>query len=194
MQTTALPELTLEVDSYITRSYDVAVIGGGLLQAPVGTRFPLSFTVVNRGINDDTYTLVTESNVTWGDFTAVPSSLTIKAGARTQVGIVITIPASIPVGTEGHFSLQATSQEAPRMLDIAEASVTTTPAQSPLPGDLNGDGVVDCSDLAIVRTSFGKQSGQQGFDPRADTNSDGIVNVKDLSFVAQKLPAGTRCP
>jgi hypothetical protein len=86
---------------------------------------------------------------------------------------------------------------------LTAASVATTKsykftefegAVAKVPGDLNGDGKVDCSDLAIVRASFGKRSGQPGFDSRADTNNDGVVNVRDLSFVAQKLSAGTRCP
>jgi hypothetical protein len=50
------------------------------------------------------------------------------------------------------------------------------------------------SDLAIVRVSFGKKTGQSGFDPRADINNDGIVDIRDLAFVARKLPAGTKCP
>jgi hypothetical protein len=63
----------------------------------------------------------------------------------------------------------------------------------PTPGDLNGDGTADCNDLTIVKASFGKRTGQVGFDSRADINKDGIVNVKDLAFVTQKLPAGTVC-
>jgi hypothetical protein len=59
--------------------------------------------------------------------------------------------------------------------------------------DLNEDGHVDCNDMAIIRASYGKRTGQAGFDPRADVNHDGIVNVYDLSFVSQRLPAGTRC-
>jgi YVTN family beta-propeller protein len=60
-------------------------------------------------------------------------------------------------------------------------------------GDLNGDGIVNCADLAIVRGSFGKKTGHTGFDPRADVNKDGIVNILDLSTVAKQLPAGTAC-
>jgi probable HAF family extracellular repeat protein len=50
----------------------------------------------------------------------------------------------------------------------------------PIAGDLNGDGTVDCADLYIVRASFGKRTGQPGFDPRADVNHDGVVDVRDL--------------
>jgi hypothetical protein len=59
--------------------------------------------------------------------------------------------------------------------------------------DVNGDGLVNCNDVAIVKASFGKRSGQPGFDARADVNKDGIVDVRDLAFVSQNLPAGTRC-
>jgi hypothetical protein len=62
-----------------------------------------------------------------------------------------------------------------------------------MPGDLNGDGIVNCADLDIVKASFGKSVGQAGFDPRADVNGDGVVNILDLSTVAKQLPAGTTC-
>ena len=61
-------------------------------------------------------------------------------------------------------------------------------------GDLNLDGAVNCADMAIVKASLGKSTGQAGFDPRADVVVDGRVDVRDLAFVAQKLPAGTKCP
>jgi hypothetical protein len=62
-----------------------------------------------------------------------------------------------------------------------------------VPGDLNGDCHVNCFDFAIVKAAFGQQSGQPGFDPRADTNSDGVVKAEDWAFVTQQLPAGTSC-
>jgi hypothetical protein len=64
---------------------------------------------------------------------------------------------------------------------------------APVPGDVNGDGVVNCADLAVVKASFGKKLGQVGFDPRADVNFDGVVNIIDLSTVARALPPGTTC-
>jgi len=60
-------------------------------------------------------------------------------------------------------------------------------------GDTNGDGVVNCADVAIVKASFGKRRGQLGYDPRADVNQNGVVDVSDLALVSRQLPPGTVC-
>src|SRR6185295_17866068 len=55
------------------------------------------------------------------------------------------------------------------------ASFSTVVALMPngaIPGDVNGDFTVNCADLAIVKASFGKRTGQLGFDLRADINRD----------------------
>ncbi len=68
-------------------------------------------------------------------------------------------------------------------------------ARSPrIPGDLNDDDKVNCDDIKIVRASFGKKSGQAGFDARADVNGDKVVDVRDLNFVSRQMPAGLKCP
>jgi len=64
---------------------------------------------------------------------------------------------------------------------------------SEMPGDVNGDKVVNCADLSIVRAAFGKRTGQPNFDPRADTKRDGVVDISDLSYVLQQMPAGSSC-
>jgi len=53
--------------------------------------------------------------------------------------------------------------------------------------DLNGDGEVNCADLAIVTASFGKKAGQLGFDPRADVTGDGVVDIHDLASVSRQI-------
>jgi hypothetical protein len=72
-----------------------------------------------------------------------------------------------------------------------QSFVNTLPAT--VPGDLNGDGLVNCADLAIIKASFGKKVGQTGFDIRADVNGDGVVNILDLSMEARLMPSGTTC-
>lgn len=72
--------------------------------------------------------------------------------------------------------------------DVSNANFTIR-----LAADLNSDGVVNCADLAIVKASMGKRTGQAGFDARADLNHDGVVDIRDLSVVAKALPANSAC-
>ena len=60
-------------------------------------------------------------------------------------------------------------------------------------GDLDGDGLVNCTDLNIVKSSFGRRPGQAGFDPRADVNADRVVNAIDLGTVSRAVTPGTIC-
>ena len=59
--------------------------------------------------------------------------------------------------------------------------------------DLNNDGVVDCTDVNIVRGAFGKRVGEQGYIANADLNGDNVVNLRDLSMLTQMLSARTYC-
>jgi hypothetical protein len=55
----------------------------------------------------------------------------------------------------------------------------TTRVSTPIPGDVNKNGKVGCSDLNAVRASFGAT----GSGLSADVNHDGTVNATDLSIV-----------
>lgn len=60
-------------------------------------------------------------------------------------------------------------------------------------GDVNGDGSVTCADVSLMKASFGKHTGQAGFNSAADLNNDGVVDIKDLFIVTRQLPAGMKC-
>ena len=72
--------------------------------------------------------------------------------------------------------------------DVSNADFVVKPT-----GDVNSDGVVNCTDLALVRASFGRRTGQPGFDARADVTKDGLVDARDLQFVTVRLTPGTTC-
>ncbi|MEF7613819.1 M20/M25/M40 family metallo-hydrolase [Aquincola sp. MAHUQ-54] len=61
------------------------------------------------------------------------------------------------------------------------------------PGDVNGDGVANCSDLALTKATFNKRQGQAGFDARADFDGNGAVDIKDWSLMTSIVPVPS-CP
>jgi hypothetical protein len=54
-----------------------------------------------------------------------------------------------------------------------------------LPGDVNGDGIINSQDLASVSSSW------LGTGPTGDVNADGIVNAQDLAVVSSQWMATT---
>ncbi|MBW7904264.1 MAG: hypothetical protein LC135_12985 [Phycisphaerae bacterium] len=73
--------------------------------------------------------------------------------------------------------------------DIFTNVVIVTP---PCPADLNGDGVIGQADLGQLLSSFGKCSGDIGFDPAADLDGDGCVGQADLGVLLGVF--GQSCP
>jgi hypothetical protein len=51
-----------------------------------------------------------------------------------------------------------------------------------IPGDANGDGVVDVGDLGILATNYGTTTGATW--DRGDFNHDGAVDIGDLGILA----------
>src|SRR5262249_19706005 len=60
-----------------------------------------------------------------------------------------------------------------------------------LPGDANGDGVVNKTDLQIVKQDQGARGGQARYNFNADTNRDGRIGKIDIAFTRQNLGVTT---
>jgi len=55
-------------------------------------------------------------------------------------------------------------------------------------GDANNDNVVNITDFSLLKASFGKSTGQAGYDRRAEFDGNGVVNITD--FVLMKSNFG----
>ena len=67
-----------------------------------------------------------------------------------------------------------------------------------LAGDINGDGIVDGADQALLNAALGTHTGDAGFLAAADWNHDGVINAKDgvyidasFGFTANRAPVAT---
>lgn len=56
-----------------------------------------------------------------------------------------------------------------------------------LPEDINGDGIVDMQDIALVATHFMSTAESPNWDAICDINADGIVDMMDIAMVAGKF-------
>ena len=120
-------------------------------------------------------TLSADGGKTWPYVLA--ESVTNSGSASVVMPSIATGAARVRVAAVGNV-----------FFDVSNANFTIR-----LLGDVDGDGVVGCGDVGIVKASFGKRSGQAGFDARADVNKDGVVDARDLAYVSQRLPKGTSC-
>jgi hypothetical protein len=59
------------------------------------------------------------------------------------------------------------------------------------PGDLNGDGVIDLIDLALLLGSYGTCEGDGGYNPNADIDESGCVDLPDLATLLASYGYGT---
>jgi uncharacterized repeat protein (TIGR03803 family) len=54
-----------------------------------------------------------------------------------------------------------------------------------LPGDINGDNVVDINDFSLFAAAYGSDPSSSNWNANADLNCDGVVDINDFSLLAQ---------
>jgi len=59
-------------------------------------------------------------------------------------------------------------------------------------GVINGDGIVDYRNLAILGSSYGKSKSELGYKDEADLNNDGIVDYRDLAILGANYGGSTQ--
>ncbi|UCE96789.1 MAG: hypothetical protein JSV51_04150 [Candidatus Bathyarchaeota archaeon] len=75
------------------------------------------------------------------------------------------------------------------LMTIITLSVTGQPlnACNSLAEDINGDGVIDLSDVILVIEAYGSFPGHPRWNPKTDVDSDGEVGISDIIAVIMKF-------
>ncbi len=84
----------------------------------------------------------------------------------------------------GRYIIKAEAQPVPYESDLTDNAFVDGSVTINITGDVNGDGIVDIYDLAIVGLAFGSKPGAPNWNPMADLNQDGQVDIFDLVTVA----------
>ena len=93
---------------------------------------------------------------------------------------------------KGNYTISAYAWPVPGDINTADNTLPDGTVKVGVPGDLNGDGKCNLSDLVKVAGKFGKNKGDPGYDPNYDMNDDGKINLSDLVRVARHF--GTTDP
>ena len=80
---------------------------------------------------------------------------------------------TITASAEGYLSAQGS-------VTLVNGSVTTKPTISLIPGDIDGNGVVDQLDAITIRMNYNRTTPTS-----ADLNNDGVIDVLDLGILAE---------
>ena len=149
-------------------------ISGDTQEDEAGTTLANPFVMEVRDQQDQVYAgvPVTFTVVTGGGKLSVTTATTNAAG-RAETTL------TLGSGTN------EVSVTAPQMKDTLTFTAIVTEAVR-LATDVNGDGIVNISDLVLVAANFGKTG-----ETPADVNGDGVVNIIDLLLVAVHLGEST---
>jgi hypothetical protein len=90
--------------------------------------------------------------------------------------------------TGGFIALQAGSP-----VEGTSVKLYTYDIQPYVSGDLNGDGLVTCADLAAAKAAIGTRLGNPRYASLADMDNNGVIDIRDIAAIARLIPAGTVC-
>jgi len=122
MQTPAA-EFNHEQASAQTSLYGVSVMGMGVVQSAAGSTISPHFVVTNLGLNADTYTLTSTSQLGWSTGAPSATTLTLAPGASSEVTLSYTVPAGAAAGTRDELTLMAVSTASANIFDASEVAL-----------------------------------------------------------------------
>jgi autotransporter-associated beta strand protein len=130
----------------------------------------------------------TNSSLDWSDFTFIP-------GTGLVDGVYTLIDASTNATGElstGAGLLSGSIGGGAGTLSIADGQdLILTVTGFALPGDTNGDKVVDAADYVTLKKNFGAGPGAAGKETIGDFNGDGNVNYADLQTLMGAMGTGS---
>jgi hypothetical protein len=164
--------------------HDVAVVGVHPLKTIVGQGFSMhiNVTVTNQGDFTETFNL-----------TVYASAATIQTKTLTltsQNSTTITFTWNTSGFVKGNYTIWAYAWPVAGETDKADNTFTDGWVIVTIPGDVNGDHIVDISDLVITVGTIPSAPGWSNWNPNADINGDGVCDVSDLVICVGNVPSG----
>jgi hypothetical protein len=141
-----------------------------------GYSIKINVTVENQGDLTETFNVTTYANTTLIE----TKEITLTGGNSTT--IVLTWDTT--GFAKGNYTIIAYAWPVSGETDITDNTFTDGWVEIVIPGDVNGDGIVDIFDLVLVASAYGLTPISPNWNPNTDINGDSIVDIFDLVIVA----------
>ncbi|MEM2738735.1 MAG: CARDB domain-containing protein [Candidatus Bathyarchaeia archaeon] len=90
-----------------------------------------------------------------------------------------------------NYVLSAQAGPVPYETDLTDNSLIGPTIKVRLLGDVNGDGIIDMTDIGIACSAFGSNPLHPRWNPDVDINQDNKIDLEDIGLMAMKF--GKRC-
>jgi len=164
--------------------HDIGIANVITSKTVVGQGFNLriDLKILNYGIYNETFTITAYAN---GDVMAAQTITLTRTNSTT-----ITFTWHTTGVAKGNYAIMI---EAGTVLDETDTTDNTylgCTIMVSIPGDVNGDRLVDISDLVITVGTIPSAPGWPNWNPNADINGDGACDISDLVICVGNVPSG----
>jgi len=105
-------------------------------------------------------------------------------GLASDTNASITVTWNTSTVSWGRYRLSAQAPSLPYETNVADNTLVDGIVKVKIPGDINGDGVVDIYDALLGALAYGSVPGDPNWNPAADLNGDGHVDIYDVIIIA----------
>jgi hypothetical protein len=137
-----------------------------------GNNVSVNVTVGNEGLNVESFSVT----VFYDGETIGIQQINLTAGET----VILLFIWNTSGASYGNHTLSASAEAVFGEYDTVDNNFIDGTVYVKLPGDVNGDGIVDASDIFDLSEAYGSMSGDPEWNSDRDFNDDGIVDVSDL--------------
>jgi hypothetical protein len=162
--------------------HDIAVTNVAPINTAIGQGFTLnvSVTVANNGLFAETFDVAIYANVTQ----AAPSQTVTNLNAGQDTTLVFQW--NTTGWTISNYTLSATATTVPGEPNTANNNLVFGNINVMLPGDANGDGIVNMRDINyfLISQVFNSHPGMARYNPQMDIDASSRIDTRDLLIIA----------
>jgi hypothetical protein len=169
-----LPVFTYTTNRAITEAYDTATTNVTPHKKVVcqGYTMNINVTVTNQGDFTETFQVTAYANTTMIE----TKEVTLTSESSTTV----TFTWNTAGFAKGNYTISAYAWPVPGETDTADNRKEDGWVVISIYCDVNGDGIVDISDILDTALAFGATPGEPRWNPNCDLDDNGIIDISDI--------------